>query len=51
MKSFATFEDLVKYDKTRAHWHNIKSRCFNPNNKAYKHYGGWGITMESQNVQ
>lgn len=26
-------------------WHTMKSRCFNPNNKKYKNYGGRGITM------
>lgn len=26
-------------------WNSIKQRCFNQNNKAYKHYGGRGITV------
>lgn len=26
-------------------WHHIKSRCANPNEKAYHHYGGRGIKM------
>lgn len=26
-------------------WADIKKRCLNPNNKAYKHYGGRGITI------
>ena len=26
-------------------WTNIKARCTNPNNKAYKNYGGRGITI------
>lgn len=26
-------------------WHDIKQRCLNPNNKAYKNYGGRGITI------
>lgn len=26
-------------------WHNIKSRCYNINNKDYKNYGGRGITI------
>lgn len=26
-------------------WFEIKDRCFNPNNKAYKRYGGRGITV------
>ena len=33
--------------KTRLYdiWHGIKARCYNPNNRAYKRYGGRGITM------
>ena len=26
-------------------WHGMKSRCFNPNLKTYKYYGGRGITV------
>lgn len=26
-------------------WRTMKSRCFNPNNKKYKNYGGRGITV------
>ena len=26
-------------------WRGMKSRCYNKNNKAYKHYGGRGITV------
>jgi len=26
-------------------WRSMKTRCFNPNNKAYKYYGGRGITV------
>lgn len=26
-------------------WCDLKSRCFNPNNRAYKNYGGRGITV------
>ena len=26
-------------------WRNIKKRCYNKNNKAYKNYGGRGISM------
>lgn len=26
-------------------WHGIRQRCFNPKNKAYKDYGGRGITV------
>lgn len=38
------------YSKTRLYhiWNNVISRCYNPNNKAYKYYGGIGIrTPES----
>ncbi len=33
--------------KTKEHktWRNIKERCLNPNKKAYKDYGGRGITV------
>ena len=30
---------------TYSHWSNIKTRCFNKNNKKYKSYGGRGITV------
>lgn len=32
---------------TRLHiiWKAIKQRCYNPNTKRYKHYGGRGVTM------
>ncbi len=26
-------------------WQDMKNRCYNPNVKAYKHYGGRGITV------
>lgn len=26
-------------------WKNMKKRCYNPNTKEYKHYGGRGITI------
>lgn len=26
-------------------WNSMKQRCFNPNNKAFKNYGGRGITV------
>lgn len=33
--------------KTREHnaWSEMKDRCLNPNEKAYRHYGGRGITV------
>lgn len=33
------------YTKPYHVWHDIKQRCFNPNNKAYKNYGARGITL------
>lgn len=33
------------HSKTYRLWAAIKTRCFNPNYKAYKHYGGRGITI------
>lgn len=27
-------------------WHNLKSRCGNPNDKKYKYYGGKGISIK-----
>lgn len=30
-----------EYDR----WQQMKARCFNPNNKNYKHYGERGITV------
>lgn len=29
-------------------WDGIKERCYNPNNKSYKNYGGRGIKMSSE---
>jgi hypothetical protein len=26
-------------------WHDMKQRCFNPKNRAYKNYGGRGVTV------
>lgn len=31
--------------KTYDAWHGMKQRCFNPANKAWKNYGGRGITV------
>ena len=31
--------------KIHGTWANIKARCFNPNNRSYKDYGGRGITV------
>ena len=42
-------EKLKKYNardrKLYFRWSNIHNRCYNPNNPAYKRYGGRGITM------
>ena len=35
----------MKFTSEHTVWMNIKSRCYNTNNKAYKNYGGRGITM------
>lgn len=34
-----------KGDKVYKSWCKIKERCFNPNDKSYKDYGGKGVTM------
>lgn len=36
--------------KTRLYtaYRHMKERCFNPNNKRYKHYGGKGVTICSE---
>lgn len=41
---YNTPEEGLKSAEYRA-WRDIKSRCFNPNTKGYKNYGGRGITM------
>lgn len=44
-----TGKKLRKYNardrKLYFRWNNIRERCYNPNNKAYKNYGGRGIEM------
>lgn len=32
-------------DKVYVSWLGIKQRCYNPNNKDYRHYGGRGISV------
>lgn len=32
-------------DRLYGVWLDMKARCYNPNNKDYKHYGGRGITV------
>lgn len=29
-------------------WHRLKQKCYNPNDKSYKSYGGRGITMDEE---
>lgn len=36
----------MRKTKVYATWCRIKHRCYNPNNKFYKHYGGLGILMD-----
>lgn len=35
----------LRYVPEYAVWLNMKSRCYNPNNKTYNYYGGRGIVM------
>lgn len=35
----------LKHTRLYVVWRDAKSRCYNPNNKGYKNYGGKGITM------
>ena len=39
----------VNSTKSRTYiaWRNMKSRCYNPNNHSYAHYGARGITVDS----
>jgi len=49
-------ENFIKRSITHGHrkerlygvWSKIKERCYNPNNKSYKRYGGRGIKMCEQ---
>lgn len=45
-------ETRTTHDKTKtslyAVWNSMKQRCFNENSKAYKNYGGRGITVCSE---
>lgn len=38
----------VKKGNIYSRWSNIKARCYNPNHKDYKNYGGRGIIMCEQ---
>ena len=35
----------LRYHSLYHTWCNMKKRCYNPNEKNYKHYGGRGITI------
>lgn len=35
----------LRYTPEYSLWLNMKSRCYNPKNNAYKYYGGRGITI------
>lgn len=35
----------LSYHPLHAIWDGLKSRCFNPNRKSYKNYGGRGVTV------
>ena len=37
--------DMSKFSRIRRIWANMKSRCYNPNNIAYKYYGQKGICV------
>lgn len=39
------FTKGYKVESLYSVWNAMKLRCYNPNNKAYKNYGGRGITM------
>lgn len=45
IKSCIFYQHGMSHTKLHGLWRNIKGRCYNPNNKAYKHYGGRGIKM------
>lgn len=34
--------------KLRSTWNGMMDRCYNPNNKSYKHYGGRGIYVADE---
>jgi hypothetical protein len=38
----------LRYSRTYQSWCAMKSRCSNPNNKNFKHYGGRGISVYEQ---
>lgn len=54
-KSCGCYHDEVSRDRHKRHgmchtklyyvWVGMRGRCFNPNNKSYKNYGGRGITV------
>lgn len=44
-KPFEKIHGLTDH-KVYKTWKRIKSRCYNPNNPSYTHYGGRGIKMQ-----
>ena len=40
-----TILQSMKYKRLKGVWSSMKSRCNNPMNNAYDHYGGRGITV------
>ena len=37
--------DTIDKDREYGIWHRMLSRCYNPNDKSYKFYGGSGVTV------
>lgn len=50
MKKTHGESDSPNHPETVEHraWAHMKHRCFNPNNKYWKNYGGRGITVDSR---
>lgn len=44
-KNYWVVKHDMSYTNLYRRWRDMKSRCFNPNNCNYKHYGGRGITV------
>jgi len=40
-----TLTSTIEYSPLRKRWNNMKSRCYNKNNKSYKNYGAVGVTV------
>lgn len=48
MRTIRHGHSINGHSPTYNSWFNMKQRCFNPNNPAYKNYGGRGITVCEQ---